>query len=110
MLEKATWKEIEELRPINVGVLSQRDIAVEELTKGAIVKVKTDSGNIYLFEMVDPKTRMAHVVRCEPRATALRRGYLGLRKVQSVFRLGDVVYHGEDNTSRATHFFIISIN
>ena len=68
---------------------------------GTIVRIDTESGNCYLFEVTtDSWPHVAHVVRCESREGAPNTGYRGHRKISSdAFSVGKQVFHGNSNTS-----------
>ncbi|MEK7480525.1 MAG: hypothetical protein AAB604_00285 [Patescibacteria group bacterium] len=102
MLEKATLEEITKLRLApgeEVTVL-----AVRHLAPGMVVRVTTKSpgkefGNCYLFEITDPKTYRAHVVRCDPRGPDSL-GYRGEKVVSIFFRIGgQILLGGADGVS-----------
>ena len=96
MLEKATWEEITLLRLApgeEVTVLAVRDLALGTLVRVTTAFPGEQSGNCYLFEITDPKTYRAHVVRCDPRGPNSA-GYRGEKVISSLLRIGDQVLLG----------------
>jgi len=73
---------------------SLKSIRISKQQIGALVRAVTRSGNCYFFEIVDPKKRVAHVVRCDSRPCAPDTGYCGTGKVVTpLFEIGKIIKH-----------------
>lgn len=124
MLERLTAAEINTLRNWKqvepFGPDFSKPFPLAMLVPGAIIRAKTESGNVYLFEMTKPKEALAHVVRCDPRPAATQTGYRGERRLTStvqlpngehtvdcVIRVGEVIMHDGSVTSRVTTLDLI---
>lgn len=57
--------------------------------KGVRIRVTTREGQKYVFEVVDPDTKLAHVVRCGSGRRVSR--YLGEYTVSALFQLGEPI-------------------
>ncbi|MDE1970871.1 MAG: hypothetical protein KGI50_04845 [Patescibacteria group bacterium] len=78
------------------------EVNVKTLSPGTVVYVRTESGNEYLLEVVDPSRGTAHVVRRAARGAA-RAGYLGVRTILDRLVIHQKLWHqsprGISNTS-----------
>jgi len=75
------------------------EIKICEVAKNSIIRVITFSGNVYFFEIIVPNILLAHVYRCQSRQFAPQTGYRGKRKVTSVFKVGEQIFHNNSQTS-----------
>lgn len=86
---------------------------ITSLEKGRVVRVKTKSGNYYLFKISDPKPEApkiprAHVVRCMGRPMAPKTGYRGERMIHpAIFKIGENIFHDNSNTSPIAEIVLI---
>lgn len=105
MLESASPEKLGELRNIPAKNVEGLDICKFE--KGVLIRVITQSGNVYFFEIVDPAYCRAKVARCETRQSAPHVGYLGERTVSRDFVVGKHIQHENSLTSPASQISII---
>jgi len=97
VLENITQDLIDELKS-KKGENKER-LLISNVAKGSVIRVVTQSGNTYFFEITEPKIGMAHVFRCESRQLAPKAGYRGERKVTKLFELGEQIFHDGSRTS-----------
>lgn len=97
MLENITQDLIDKLK--NKEGENKERLLIPDVAKGSIIRVITQSGNIYFFEITKPEIGMAHVFCCESRQFAPKSGYRGERKVTKIFELGEQIFHDGSRTS-----------
>jgi hypothetical protein len=107
MLEKLDVDGISQLRK-KAAATAYTHIDIGQMTKGAMLRAQTASGNCYLFEVIDPGQRRAHVVRCDRRPLAENTGYRGERKIPHEFVVGGIITHGGSRTSEVTRLELLS--
>ncbi|MFI5260740.1 MAG: hypothetical protein ACHQU0_03030 [Candidatus Paceibacteria bacterium] len=66
------------------------DILISMQSPGTLIRIVARSNKCYVLEVVDPKSRTAHIVRCKP--THRGKPYLGLHGVTpSLLAKGDTI-------------------
>lgn len=104
MLENATSAEIQEL--LKTPGAEVIEVNPKILPVGAVIRVETISGNIYLFEVTVPEESKARIFRLKGREDAPKSGYRGERVI-SIIKVGEDVQHGSGNTSPADKIYIL---
>ncbi len=74
------------------------DITISQTEIGDIVRVKTRSGNTYLFETVEPEKNTAHTYKHEFRDWSPQTGYIGLATISRI-EIGSQIYFGKYQTT-----------
>ena len=95
------------LSGLNDGIMPLRQVTLNNYDPGTIFRAVTESGNRYLFEIVDPMKHTAHVVRMEARPGAPKTGYRGVRQIVGDVKIGHTIKHGDSVTSRVTQLVLI---
>lgn len=106
MLESATPEIIDGLRT-REG-MSSGAVNLKVLQRGDLLRVHTESDNVYLLELTCPVPCCAHVYRCEGRLSAPHAGYLGARSIEpSLLQPGKQLFHSASRTSPITKIILL---
>ena len=89
------------------GKFSLKTLMICNYVPGLIFRAVTESGNSYLFEIIEPATKLLHVVRLEARPGDPEAGYRGQRRISGEVAVGKPIFYGDSSTSPVKQLVLI---